>query len=351
MSLDFHINALDKLCRICGNRLRKRIEEQRSPLKCCDNTKEILSVFGVSTWGDKPDVHPRCLCDKCGRKIRHFQAGTRTFNPSNTQTKEWIKHPRVSECDICSVFANQSRPGRPSKVKRSWPQQKNNKREESLPFGFSDDNIFPTLCAPQTTSPSLSIVGREEEQSVFTCPICLCILTTPSVQTNCEHYFCAVCLSKYFQHSKSEVVPCPVCKLHVNYNQVSESPRALRIQLQSLVVVCDQCTYLGKYSQIYNHCCPSKKQENRKQPPTIVEAETTGEDKILQAANLLRAEALSHPRGSPIPYAIEQATDRWTWLKLQQGDKTASLKTGGRVSYILLLFFILYSIRQSCANK
>ncbi len=100
----------------------------------------------------------------------------------------------------------------------------------------------------------------------------------------------------------------------MNYNQVFESPRALRIQLQNLVVVCDQCTQIGKFSQLYNHSCSPTTKVSKKQIQTICETTTPSEqnDNILQAANLLQTEALKHARGTPILFAIEQATDRWT---------------------------------------
>ncbi|XP_038063035.1 uncharacterized protein LOC119733726 [Patiria miniata] len=55
---------------------------------------------------------------------------------------------------------------------------------------------------------------------------------------------------------------------------------------------------------------------------------------VANAAKILREEALKHERGQPIPYEIERATDRWTWLKLQQLNKEATLNTGGRPAHI-----------------
>lgn len=337
MSFDSHIIALGKLCRICGNRLINRSEKDRTPLQCCEFTKDIFAVFGISTWEDTREVHPPCFCDKCGRKIRHYQAGTRSYNTSNSSSspREWSKHARVN-CSVCTLFSKQSRPGRPPKTKRGKPRLQPEEKEY-LEFGLSEVNIFPTSQCQKLTETciNLSIVGREEEQSVFTCPICLCILSSPSIQTSCEHYFCAQCFTRYFQHQLSSSAPCPVCKAIVKYNEVCDSPRALRVQLQNLIVVCDNCTQIGKFSELHNHSCKtSKAQVSRKEAPIICETTVPSkrDQDILQAANLLRTEAINHTRGTPIPYAIEQATDRWTWHKLQQGDRVASLKTGGRVS-------------------
>ena len=130
---------------------------------------------------------------------------------------------------------------------------------------------------------------------------------------------------------------CPLCNRIINYNEISESPRALHVQLQNVVVVCSLCSALGKLHQLSAHICPKKTSPDRPRPTTtIVEvtpADQESEDTcILKAANLLKKQSFKHQPGDPIPFDIEQATDRWIWLKLQQGHKTVSLKTGGRVS-------------------
>ena len=341
MSFDFHINALSKLCRVCGNRLTKSasVHEEQALLKCCDYRKQIYSVFGVSTWEDTADDHPIKLCGNCARKIRHDLAGTRTYNQSNNQTlPQWTRHTRIETCNVCADFAKLSKGGRPRK--RNWRRSQNSEKLH-LPFLLSDENIFSKVSTGDNilgeTCPTLDIFGKQGEEFLYICAFCQCIISPASVQTPCQHYFCAKCLSDFFKYMKSENVNCPTCMSIVNYNEIADSPRILKVQLENLTVVCIMCTKLGKLESFYNHSCSPTQEPRKYQHVTIVETTLPPkkDHEILQAANLLRDEALKHKRGDPIPYAIEQATDRWTWMKLQQGDKVVSLKTGGRVSQTL----------------
>ncbi len=51
------------------------------------------------------------------------------------------------------------------------------------------------------------------------------------------------------------------------------------------------------------------------------------------AAKLLKELASKHQVGSPLPHEIEEATDKWVWLKLHNAKTgTAKIKTAGRVS-------------------
>ena len=118
-------------------------------------------------------------------------------------------------------------------------------------------------------------------------------------------------------------------------------------QLQNLTVVCEKCAKIGQLEQLASHTCPPIQAPREQLKSTIVETvpPSNKEQEILKAAHLLREEALKHKKGDPIPYEIEQATDRWTWMKLQQGHKVASLRTGGRVSQLLFhnILQILFS--------
>ena len=106
--------------------------------------------------------------------------------------------------------------------------------------------------------------------------------------------------------------------------------------MANLTVICVKCLKSGKLENNYNHSCTVAQEITTGKKCQIVTVVTPTrippkEQELIQAAILLRDKALGHKRGDPIPYAIEQATYRWTWMKLQQGDKVASLKTGGKV--------------------
>ena len=56
-----------------------------------------------------------------------------------------------------------------------------------------------------------------------------------------------------------------------------------------------------------------------------------------EAAALLKQIASQHKKGTPIPAQIEEASDRWMWLKLHaRRGLEVRVKTPGRVTIIIL---------------
>lgn len=57
--MDLHISALQSLCRLCGNRAKKKYDKR--PAKLCNNyTQDILTIYGVDIRKDQSDIHPSC---------------------------------------------------------------------------------------------------------------------------------------------------------------------------------------------------------------------------------------------------------------------------------------------------
>ena len=335
MSFDFHVNALSKLCRCCGNRLQNKNYEKRKFLHCCDCRKEISLIFNINTWADIQQQHPPCICNNCARKVRHLQAGTRQYTCTSTDSTDnnWPPHTRTSKCKVCTLFKEQSQlKGNIAKTKCSLGEHVSS--SNSLPFRITNDNIFAHFLTQESTdvSPHLDFLVQRDEHSMFTCTLCQCIISLPSVQTPCEHYFCSSCLSDYFKFMENSSVKCPSCQQVVTFNNVTESPRLLQVQLKNLDVVCYTCSTIGKLVNLTHHSCAQL--ENlppKKQKCTIVEIVPTKDD-VAEAAKLLQEYASQHPPDKPIPQAIQKATDKWTWMKLSQQGKAAVLHTGGRVS-------------------
>ena len=254
MNFDFHVSALKKLCRCCGNRLQKTYDEKRKIVHVRDCRKEISLIFNINTWEDNAEQHPCCICNNCARKVRHLQAGTRQYTSPNSRPIDWPPHPRTQECKVCSLFCDQQ------KVKRKTGKRKSTScvftAKQDLPFSISDENIFATTHdSTGDISPNLDFLGRSEKHAMFTCAICQCIISLPSVQTPCEHYFCSLCLSNLFKYNKSSTVKCPICQHEVSFSDVRESPRLLHVQIKSLDVVCWLCSSIGKLQNLLHHSC------------------------------------------------------------------------------------------------
>ena len=161
MSFKFHLASLDKVCRVCTNRLQPGSSvSSRKPSFCEKISKEIFNVFGVSTWEDSPDQHPQKLCEKCARKIRHFTSGKRVYSITDIKQRqtvqdEWPKHSRTGECFVCSLVRKQGRGGGSHK-----PNCKRNAGSaEHHTFSFEGDSIFshPHLSTPSTSTGSWHI--------------------------------------------------------------------------------------------------------------------------------------------------------------------------------------------------
>ena len=211
-----------------------------------------------------------------------------------------------------------------------------------------------------SVTPLIDILGKcKDEETIFVCPICQCILSFPSVQTPCEHNFCAHCLSEWFRYNHQAEVPCPVCKAVVHYTQVSQIPRILRLQLSVLLTVCSQCGSAGKLDKMANHTCPPKPPKpaichceicSKPATPSTTSTCTPSplDKEIIKAAELLRTQATNHKKGSPIPKEIEAATDAWTWLKLLTSGRVAQLKTPGRVC---ITNIVIYLMLTTCSSS
>ncbi len=322
-SYDFHLKSLHKLCR-CGRRLTHKAQDTRKLVEVSSCRKEISLIIGANTWEDRIDQHPRYICLNCSRKIRHLQAGTRAYSTPDAPAVEWTTHVRNKQCKICDLYHKNSKTGPQSKSRTATKPQ--SAVLEELPFDISLNNIFEQL-SPKTqdvcteSSPHLEIFGRKtDEHSVFICSICQCIISTPSVQTPCEHYFCAVCLSSYFKINRSSLLKCPSCMSPIQFTNIRESPRILNVQLQNLDVACSVCGVIGRLQSLAAHSCNASSKHNDPQNKprcTVIESATPTKpaDSLAEAAAILRKSALQHPHGQPIPLAVEKAADRWTWIK------------------------------------
>ena len=118
---DFHVFCLTKLCRICGGRAQNSMADlqQKSPKLCKNYVEQILYTFGIDITEDLKDIHPTCICYLCYRRLNNET----TFSGESFKHL-WEPHQRVGECKVCSLFNQQSKGGRPKKVKRGRPAAK-----------------------------------------------------------------------------------------------------------------------------------------------------------------------------------------------------------------------------------
>ena len=332
MSFLLHQQALNKLCRVCRRLTTKHTSStaEKHTYQCINYAKELETVFSINIWRDDALVHPSTICWRCERSLRHERSGSRSGTRESASQK-WEKHSRV-RCNVCETYKTQQRGGRPQKRKRNGNGLNQKEATVPPPLSFNCSQV-----SSEQMPHNLDVLNNSGEATLFICTICQCILGKPTVQTPCEHNFCADCLLAWFKHSNSTTVPCPVCNSSVEIHNVNPCSRILRVQLTTLPTVCIACGTIGKLELMKTHICA---QEQPK--PTaftcyasdpLPGSEPTNECDVTTAARLLKSMASKHIKGTPIPPEIEAATDRWTVHKLRE-NPCARLKTPGRVNVV-----------------
>ena len=62
--MEFHVEQLQKHCRVCGKRLGKA-KGRAVTYKSTSFIPELLASFGIDVSGDKAHVHPLEFCNPC----------------------------------------------------------------------------------------------------------------------------------------------------------------------------------------------------------------------------------------------------------------------------------------------
>ena len=183
MSIEYHNQALQKLCRICG-RLNGSNTDSRdhSAVECTEYRKELESVLQINTWLDEADCHPTKLCWRCVGILKHIKYNIRETSSTSLRSTcitEWRRHSRTGSCTTCNLFEKQLRGGRPPKRKRSGKGLPNVTVHPQDPCFLKDYDkvLHPFNLQPSdttfTTSYKLDILGKDPQvETIFICAIC-----------------------------------------------------------------------------------------------------------------------------------------------------------------------------------
>ena len=69
-SLSEHTFHLHSLCRLCGERVKRKVKDKfETPKLSAKYVIDILSCFEVDVQEDSENKHPRSVCQKCYRRL------------------------------------------------------------------------------------------------------------------------------------------------------------------------------------------------------------------------------------------------------------------------------------------
>ena len=344
----FHTECLERLCRICGNKLKKSKDQWKSSYKCEEYREMLREKFDLETEKDDPLVHPLRFCNACYL--------------SNAKTRSsivWETHYE-GDCKTCSLGLKIKKGGRPPKkggrkkttagVSSTTDQ---GLESQALLERIQELSTRQSVNRTENFSDKFEFVGEVKED--FNCAVCREILGSP-IETKCEHYFCAGCLRQAVGLASTSLL-CPVCKDEILPCDLKQPTRMILRLLGELEVKCKRCKNKCHYEDSGKHICPDPITENvaqRVQP-------------IPLAPQPAPAPPLNPPRGSleqamvelregTISPEVEKLGTLFVKSKLKESnDGSAVLKTGGKVSqhkltnnfgnkFHLLYFGIVHSV-------
>ena len=92
--MEYHIDCLKKLCRVCGEVITKhRVTYE------CTQKRELLLVGNIDISHDKETVHPGFFCNKCYSTLTHIK--NEKVQTSGLKTVQWAEHNSDYRCETC----------------------------------------------------------------------------------------------------------------------------------------------------------------------------------------------------------------------------------------------------------
>ena len=198
--LSEHQQILEKICRICGERLKKAKDKYENSFLCADKTEIIFTAFGVKVRKDDLGMCPPKFCHKC------YKIALRGGTP--LAINAWPPHKRTGNCKICSFFKDQQKPGEEQVEMVEGMSGTLSFQPDPASLSFSEE--VKNLQSFRGSEPLYPEQFVENIKHEYMCPICKEVLDQP-VQTKCRtpHIFCASCLSFSFEMCGPF---CPVCR-------------------------------------------------------------------------------------------------------------------------------------------
>lgn len=141
-----HQDSLTGLCRICGERARRKYEKS-IPKLCADYKSDIFQVYRLNGNGDDTDRHPTEICIRCYEMMKKALRTKDMKTLDNTSQpivggSIWLLHTDKNRSE-CTHYGKQDKGGRSAKDR--WLRRRQHEASEStLSFDPPDRSTSTT---------------------------------------------------------------------------------------------------------------------------------------------------------------------------------------------------------------
>ena len=140
-----HQKSLNGLCRICGERAKRKCDKV-IPKLCTDYKTDIFQVYRLIINGDNANRHSTKLCYRCYTMMKKALRTKDVKTLDNTSQRVvndsfWSLHTDDG-CNVCTHYAEQDKGGRPATDR--WLKKRQRDASDSPPFFNPPDCSTPT---------------------------------------------------------------------------------------------------------------------------------------------------------------------------------------------------------------
>lgn len=200
-SINFHTDNLAKLCRVCGNKLKR----EGKLFDVTDHKTNLQKAFWIDLSLDSNITHPNKFCDTCYHSMNNIVKKGRTHSQ-----EIFIWKPHGPSCAVCIKSIDVNKGGRKPKRKYShlnnpkniWAKSISTCLIEAVPEHHKDLSGLSFADFDIASNPSLPLCK---------CLICENLMRRPVMIEGCQHGFCLGCMITMFE-GKTSSLECPYCQ-------------------------------------------------------------------------------------------------------------------------------------------
>ena len=180
---DLHLQRLNSLCRVCGQRSLKRNDARK--ILCKLYVSELKTFHDIDILHDDPSEKSETLCKKCYMRLVYLKVPTNVSSHTLKVAKDAIEksnsiwmafNPLISrtDCTVCCHFQSQMKGGRPNKPKKGRIRQSHaehcNNDVPDVVTDTSADSLSEVVSGPSTSTPKKACCRPAAQESELQMP-------------------------------------------------------------------------------------------------------------------------------------------------------------------------------------